>query len=472
MTSRRGGRFVLWRTRSAQSWPRLLLLGLVLGGWVSGARTEAGHIRSAAEPRPSFIVIMTDDLSNAQLVALSRARTVVFASGTQFERLYVEAPICAPSRATFFTGRLAHNHGVVSVNTSGQLIRPHESSTFAVRLQDAGYRTAYYGKYINRYNGSYTPVGWTIWRAAQPCCVFKNQSFIIDGIRTTIPGLADRWMRDQAAELIRATPVGTPLLVVVAPMAPHLPHLAPPMHRGSFAGARVPRDASFNEADISDKPKFLRPPLLTPDQVQALDASWAASLEQLQTVDELVVGLYEALRDSGRLDSTYIVLTSDNGIHFGQHRQKEDKTRPWETDIRVPLLIRGPGVLPRVDTETLISYADIAPTLLDLAGLEAEDMDGISFAPALGGGSGRRTAAPIAFWAQASPYQLTWKGVRTGRHTFVEYPSGAKMLFDNVVDPPQDKNIAADPSQITLRNQLRTLSERLFICRGPVECAG
>jgi N-acetylglucosamine-6-sulfatase len=421
--------------------------------------------------RPSFVVVLADDMGMAQIEAMSRLTGSVFGPAAGL-RAYVEAPICGPSRATFLTGRFAHNHGVISNRTSGALIRPHEGSTFAVPMQQAGYLTAYYGKYINRYDGSYTPPGWTIWRPFQPCCVMKNQPVIIEGTRVYVPGVADDWMRDQAMDLIRATPPDTPLMIVLSSMAPHLPHRAPRRHEGRFSGRQVPRDLSFNERKINDKPAFLRPPLLTPAQVQALDVSWAASLDQLQTVDELVLGVYGALRDAGRLATTYLIFTSDNGIHFGQHRQPENKTQPWETDVRIPLLVRGPRVPSSFDGLGIVANADLAPTLLELAGLPGGERDGVSFAPMLRGEPSTRTAVPIAMWQESQPFALEWKGVRTKRYTYVKYPTGERMLFDNPRDPLQVQNLIDAPGNAGLIARLDALTERLFGCRGPTACGG
>jgi N-acetylglucosamine-6-sulfatase len=435
---------------------RLLAFGCVGTLALVAALSLSANPATAQAAPPSFVVVMTDDMGKRQLRALPRVRGLIGDAGTTFARAYVETPICAPSRASFLTGRMAHNHGVVSVNTSGTLIRPLEPDTFAARLQAAGYRTVYFGKYINGYRGTYAP----------------EAQVVIDGNKVPVPGHADYWMSRQVAEIIRATPATTPLLIVINTSAPHKPHVPLPEHTGLFAGAQVPRTPAFNEVDISDKPRFLRPDLLTPDQIQALDASWAASLEELQTVDALVARVHGALRDNGRLSSSYLMFTSDHGIHFGEHRQKEDKTQPWETDIGVPLLVRGPGVPRRVDEESIVGLVDIGPTLLDLAGVSAAGADGISFSRALHGGVGPRTAMPIAFWGQVSPYVLTWRGVRSKRYTWVEYHNGAEMLFDNRRDPHQLENLAASPQKAERRAALKARTARLFACVGAQACKG
>ena len=133
--------------------------------------------------------------------------------------------------------------------------------------------------------------------------------------------------------------------------APHggtAPNGAPtpaPRHLGTFAGTQAPRTPSFNEADVSDKPPHLRNlPLLTADQIAAIDRQYQARLESLQSLDEGIGRIIDALAARGELDNTYIFFTSDNGYHLGQHRLFEGKGEVYEEDIRVPLVVRGPGV--------------------------------------------------------------------------------------------------------------------------------
>jgi arylsulfatase A-like enzyme len=432
---------------------------LVFGAW-------AGRADAA---QPSFVVVVADDLGTAQMSALAKVRSLLTERGTNFTNAFIESPICAPSRATLLTGRFAHNHDAVSVQTGGERIKPLESDTLATRLRAAGYRTSFYGKYINGYRGDYTPAGWAHWRGYVDTLTY-GASVRIKGAIRPVPGNSDRWMRDDASQVVYKTPASTPLLLVLASTNPHLPHLAPPEYVGMHAGRQVPRGPAFNEADVSDKPAIFRDALLTPAQVQTIDRSWAASLDQIQTIDEMVAGVHAALRDTGRLANTYFIFTSDNGIHFGQHRQREDKTQPWDTDLRVPLVIRGPGVAAGVNETALVGNVDVAPTILELAGLPPSGMDGTSFAGAVHGGEGLRRAIPIAFWDQRSPYRLKWKGVRTARHTWVEYREGARMLYDNDVDPRQLDNLAGRSDSAELRESLMSLTERLLACEGSLAC--
>jgi arylsulfatase A-like enzyme len=434
---------------------------------VLGALIGGGNCAHAAPVRPSFVIILADDMSTAHMPAMGRVQALLGNTGLTFERAYVETPVCAPTRATLLTGRLAHNHGVLSTAQTRPRMMAVDHDTIASRLAAAGYRTAFLGKYNNGYDCSYVPAGWQLWRGF--CGLAPTSAVtVVDGVRTQVPGHSDDWIRDQASAFIRQTPRDQPFLLVASSVQPHTPHDPARRHRGMFAGAMVPRTPAFNEADVSDLPLFLRKPLLSPVQIQELDRAWALTLEELQTIDEMVGGIIAALQQTGRLNNTYVVFTSDNGAHYGEHRFREGKWMAFETDIRVPFVVRGPGVPARARQQAMIGMVDVPATMLELAGVSTSGFDGVSFANALRGGPGRRTAMPIAFWTER--YQLHWRGVRTARHTYAEYSASTRLLYDNVMDPHQINNLARDPQSATLLEGLRAQALRLFTCRGSEAC--
>lgn len=444
---------------------RSRLLAAVALGATFGTGFGDGLV--AAPRRPSFVIVLADDMSVAQLTAMSRVRTALGNAGMTFDRAYVETPVCAPTRATLLTGRLAHNHGVLSTAGTRPRMMAVDHDSIASRLAAAGYRTAYFGKYNNGYDCSYVPAGWQLWRGF--CGLAPtNAVTVIDGVRTSVPGHSDDWIRAQASTFIRQTPGDRPFLLVASSVQPHTPHDPARRHRGMFAGAMVPRTPAFNEADVSDLPPFLRKPLLSPVQVQELDRAWALTLEELQTIDEMVEGIVAALQRTGRINDTYVIFTSDNGAHFGEHRFREGKWTAFETDIRVPFVVRGPGVPVRARQPAMIGIVDVPATILELAGVSTAGLDGVSFTSALRGGAGQRTAMPIAFWTER--YQLHWMGVRTARHTYAEYSTSTRLLYDNVTDPHQIQNLSRDPSSAALRELLRAQARRLFTCRGSEAC--
>jgi N-acetylglucosamine-6-sulfatase len=159
-----------------------------------------------------------------------------------------------------------------------------------------------------------------------------------------------------------------PFFAYVAPVAPHLPATPAPRHAHAYDGLKGPRLGSFNEEDVSDKPSWIRQlPRLTTDQIAAIDDRHERRVESLQALDDLVEGVVGALTDAGVMDNTYIFFTSDNGFFHGEHRIPMEKYRPYEEDIRVPLLARGPGIKAGSTTGRLVLNTDYLPTFTDLA---------------------------------------------------------------------------------------------------------
>jgi arylsulfatase A-like enzyme len=199
-------------------------------------------------------------------------------------------------------------------------------------------------------------------------------------------------------------------------------------------------------------------------------------LRSLQAVDEAVERIVAALSTAGRLNNTYVMFTNDDGYLYGDHRIRLAKTFPYEPSIRVPLLVRGPNVPAGVvDRAHLIANADLAPTFLRLAGLTVPaTVDGRSFHPMLRATvppeTVVRTAMPLRYFdIPNDPYDApSFRGVRTLRHTWVEWADGSKELYDNIADPWQLRNLASNPALATLRSGLRTLTQALTTCIGAV----
>jgi arylsulfatase A-like enzyme len=184
-----------------------------------------------------------------------------------------------------------------------------------------------------------------------------------------------------------------------------------------------------------------------------------ATCETLRGVDEAITAILDELQQTGRLSNTYVVVTSDNSYHFGEHRLLE-KGDLYEDSIRVPLLVSGPGVRDGYDGR-LTSNIDLAPTFLDWAGVAppAHFFDGHSFAA---GARGMHVAGPTAVLLRGCRTGMTssgtpgpcggnpsnmgknW-GLRTVRYKYVEYPGGYRQLFDLTADPGEVRNLAPDP---------------------------
>jgi len=220
--------------------------------------------------------------------------------------------------------------------------------------------------------------------------------------------------------------------------------------------------------------------------VQRIDERYRLRQRSLLAVDDAIGRLLDTLERAGELDSTFLILTSDNGFHLGEHRLPDGKQSPYEESIRMPLIVRGPGVAAGRTINALAANTDLAPTIADLAGVEPPDfVDGRSLAPVLRGeGATGRTAVLVEYLSgQEDPIEVaggwptppgalgneiqapTYDALRTADRLYVEYRSGERELYDLRADPFQLENLArsADPAE------LAALAARLAELR---TCAG
>ncbi|XMA15036.1 hypothetical protein WAI453_007827 [Rhynchosporium graminicola] len=150
-------------------------------------------------------------------------------------------------------------------------------------------------------------------------------------------------------------------------------------HQHLFKGEKVPRSASFNPDEPSGANWILDLKQQNQTVVEYNDHFYRQRLRALQAVDEMVNGLFESLETHGILENTYIIYSSDNGFHIGQHRLQPGKSCGYEEDINIPLIIRGPGIGGGYTTDIVTTHTDLAPTFFDLLGIpQRDDFDGSS----------------------------------------------------------------------------------------------
>lgn len=492
--------------------PRRLgaLAALLLPLFGTGARAPQGAIEAAAAAgdlaaRPNVVLIVTDDqdLLLGSLDAMPHLRELLVEKGTTFSQAYVPLSLCCPSRATILTGRYTHNLKVYQnfPPDGGFAIfqrEGHEASTVGVALQRVGYRTAFLGKYLNGYpdpaDRTFVPPGWSEWfvpAGGNPYGLYNytlnHNGRLIDKSREPEDYLTDVLARQAGAFVAQAAEDGEPFFLYLAPYAAHKPCPPAPRHAGLFTGHRAPRTASFNEADVSDKPGAIRGRRpLTPEQIAKLDGLYRRRLECLQSVDEGIASLVETLESTGQLANTFIFFTSDNGFHLGQHRLTDGKYTAYDEDVHVPLVVRGPRVPEGATASAFVVSVDLAPTLAQLAGTRLRVLpDGRSLVPLL-----QKPSETPAGWRQLvfleqfhfedeghqredvlepsdapEPEEhVTHYGLRTATYKFVEYETGEREYYDLVADPAELQNLAKSQSPA----HLRRLSERaraLGACR-------
>jgi N-acetylglucosamine-6-sulfatase len=438
---------------------------------------------SAHAAGPNIVVIMVDDMPAHMLAQMPLTRSAIGSAGVTFNQAFTEFSLCCPSRVTFLLGQYAHNHHVESNIAPGggfQKFRPLQGQTIAVRLQGAGYRTAMIGKYVNQYPAPddplHVPPGWNNWVSLlrNVSEITTNSQINRNGMRGRLSGYQTDALATEARNFItQSVTANTSFFVWLSFSAPHMPATPASRHAELFASAAAPRTAAFNETNVSDKPALLRLPSLTSAQIAEADDAYRRQLRSLRAVDEAVRGLRDHLRSLGKLGSTYIFFVSDNGFHNGEHRMPISigggKQFAYEVDLRIPLLVRGPGVVHRINDGHMVVNVDLAPTIMAIAGLTsaANAMDGRSLLPLLRGQTPSvwRRSFPIVKYVDPNQRQFPgYFGVRTTRYTWVEWANGQRELYDHIRDPQNLTNLASASTLAGVRTTLSAIARRLSTC--------
>jgi arylsulfatase A-like enzyme len=538
-----------------------LLAGLV---FVNAQKAGAASASAFPPENPSFVVIQTDDETLDQLYDVFNAGGVdvptmpntlslIAGRGITFNRYYVSYPLCCPSRVSLMTGRYAHNSNVrgnVQPNGgySGFRARGAFTHNLATWLQGAGYRTIHIGKFLNGYgdepydNGTEVPPGWSAWHTVENADTHHyfygytlNDTGSIDGPfgdsgswdtreygerdyfgcpTTSIEDKPCLYETDVltriSSEELMGTPSEQPFYLQLDYTAPHGDFRRPagpepaPRHYTLFDGAPFPRDREegFNEGNVNDKPRFIREaPYLSLNDIHTYRVYYQKALASLRAIDDGVKTVIDTLGVQHRLRNTYIIFTSDNGFFYGEHRLTGGKFLAYEPSTHLPLLIRGPGIKPGTSTGELAGNVDIAPTILELAGVQPDkSVDGTSLVPFFRDPS-LRTRRPFLFesFVETSDVEANgepttqravqelkrpraersgeakasiiappkdYEGIRLGPYKYIEWPDGEKELYDITKDPNELNNIVRVPNYFPIRAYLHAQLIRLEACVG------
>lgn len=346
----------------------------------------------------NIVLIIADDLdlSIGGMTPLKNTKKLIGDQGTVFSNSFVNSPICCPNRAAILTGRYQHNHLTVNNSIAGGCSSPEwqkfrEPYTFATRLKtQSSFTTFYAGKYLNEYGSpaaggtAHIPPGWDWWAGLVGNSKYYNYTLSINGTTKKYGDKPDDYLTDVIGNLAtqflktRNGNDGSQFLMVLAPPAPHAPFTPAPRHNDAFKGTKAMRTPNFNVLRQTDKHFLVRmgqaplPESLLPK----LDEIYRRRWETLLAVDDMVQNVHATLEERKLLNDTYIIFTSDNGYHIGQFSMPFDKRQPYETDIRIPLMIRGPGFATTTIPDPT-SSVDLFATILDMAGTEAPS-DGTS----------------------------------------------------------------------------------------------
>ena len=398
------------------------------------------HHRAIPE-QPNIVVVMADDMRADDLRFMPHVRRLVAGTGLSFRNSFSPYPLCCPARASFLTGQYPHNHRILSNEEPWGFGAFDDRATIATSLQAAGYRTGFVGKYLNNYGAvpsavtgepswHYVPAGWSDWRGLvqlPPDSRIKNGGtydyfhpiFNVDG-RTDDThrgeyqtGVVGRFARELLA---RYAAKQDPFFLYLSALAPHTGFPEEPDDLGR-ANAWIPTPARPDwvkgrydeivtrspgipavgqpEADVSDKPGAVRAlPLDAADVAEDLTRTRQRA-ESLYVLDLEIGRLIETLRETGTLDRTVLMFTSDNGYFLGEHRRVCCKTLPYEPALRVPFLVTGPGVPHGVRFDP-VKTPDLAATILDLADADAPHLADGRLARRRHGGRRPRLVGPGA----------------------------------------------------------------------------
>ncbi|MBN1489291.1 MAG: sulfatase [Phycisphaerae bacterium] len=443
---------------------RALMIVAVLG-WLTAAH---GQTPATTSPKPpNFVFILVDDLRWDAMSCMDHpfVKTPnidrIATSGVRFANAFVTTSLCAPARASFLTGTYSHTNGVRT--NEGKDFDPARVPSFAQVLQKAGYETAFVGKWHMAPNANPRP-GFDYWLSFRGQGKYIDPDLNEDGRAFKAKGYMTDLLTDSAVEFIKR-PRSKPFSLCLWHKAVHGPFTPADRHAGLYADAALPEPASFRDT-FEGKPQWQarrvvgrreRQAASQPVATSTVRDTWDGRGQQrldyfraLAAVDDSVGRVFAALKETGALDNTVILFAGDNGYFHGEHR-RGDKRAAYEESIRIPLLMCGPGIAkPGSVPDPMILNIDVAPTLLDLAGIEPPaTMQGRSFKPILAGAKPDwRSSFFYAYykegWLPAIP---TMFGVRTTDWKYVEYPEidDVDELYDLRRDPHEMHNLATAP---------------------------
>jgi N-acetylglucosamine-6-sulfatase len=433
----------------------------------------AGQRRT--DTRPNIIFVIVDDMRHDDTGGTGHpyAKTPnldrVGREGVTFDFAHCTTPLCSPSRASFHTGLYVHSHRIINNDKVGLAELSHRLPTMERILFNAGYETAFVGKWHMGFDDTARP-GFDYWVSYRAQGLYNNNTFNVNGTRVQTRGYASDFLNEHAMKFIEQEH-DRPFMLQMAHKAVHYPYLPAPRFEKLYEGKEHPMPA-FSHEDREGKPALrLNPPpldVLTVEGVmpepqesryhRGMDASSMTRdrARCLASVDEGMGMIFDALERTRQLDNTLIIFTADHGYMMGEHGVLGHKRWPYEPSTRIPMMMRFPKLIPRsVKRSQPVLNVDIAPTLLAIAGVQPPlPMHGKPLLDVL-----KSADAPLRdsflseyFMEKFDPQVPAWRSVTKGGWKYVHYTTvdGMDELYDMRNDPPEEKNVIVDPANAEL----------------------
>lgn len=520
---------------------------------VAGSVADAGQGADAASAqaadKKNVVVMVIDDANFDIMKHMPNVQEEFVRGGQSYTNNYIPHSICCPSRAALLSGKYNHNNGIEN-NARGFDISKgaFDDKTIATEMKERGYRTALFGKYLNDYgvcapgdvgtsscrNGddkNYMPPGWNRWVAKENPKSITNE-FSEQGSYAKVPESASSdtaWFTDKMLDWMDSDS-STPEFVYYAPYQPHDDANTSPRFDGTFYGNSnddMPRDGSFNESAVGDKPGFVaeKKRFCTIRQIEdapsacqqanggyvpiddpgveggrhggnntttSLEGQYENYIERAKTVDVQINRVIEAYRANGEMQNTYFVLVSDNGYLFGEHRL-DQKRFMYEEASNTPLYVKGPGVPQGSTSRALVANIDIIQTAMGIAdghptgtvdpALDGRNIGG-TFLPAANPAHQNAAEFPRRFMLlergpiDASVGNVEYYGVVSGapddagrRWSYARYPEGKgggpfDELYDIAPNADPDQRDNAAPGHPEVVAALERRAAALLTCSG------
>jgi N-acetylglucosamine-6-sulfatase len=444
----------------------------------------ARHTPAQDARRPNIVFVLTDDLSMNLLRYMPHVQEMM-RRGLTFSHYFVSDSLCCPSRASIFTGNFPHDTKVFG-NTGRRggfnvfHARGEERDTFAVALRRAGYRTAMMGKYLNGYlqgparspvPSTYVPPGWDQWDV--PGYAYAEYNYTLNengrlrhfGHRPA-DYLTDVLTRKGVQFVNSSASAGQPFFLELATFAPHHPYRPAPRDAHDFPGLQAPRPPNFDVLPTNAPSWLAGHPPLRPGRIALINRAFRRRVQAVQAVDDMLKKIERALAARGQLSDTYLVFSSDNGLHTGEYRLNPGKLTAYDTDIHVPLVIAGPGVPAGVSTSATAENVDLAKTFEEIGGTTMPS-DGHSLLGVMGGGipldwrnavlvehhgpdldDGGDTDPDSQDHLSGNP--TSYQAMRTPDFLYVEYRNDEREFYDLRTDSYELHNIVSGLSAAQL----------------------